>query len=63
MMPGASPHTKTQKDADALLVRIYDFLRWLKESYAVKGVTLASLVYDSLARSFAARPADGPGDW
>jgi hypothetical protein len=63
MMPGASPHIKTQKDADALFFRIYDFLRWLKESYAVKGVTLASLAYDPLARSFAARPADGPGDW
>jgi hypothetical protein len=63
MMPGASPHTKTQKDADALLVRIYDFLRWLKENYAVRGVTFGSLAYDPVARSFAARPADGLGDW
>jgi hypothetical protein len=63
MMPGASPHTKTQKDADALLVRIYDFLRWLKENYAAKGATLASLAQDPSARSFPVRPAGGRGDW
>ncbi|MDR2695277.1 MAG: hypothetical protein LBC79_02725 [Deltaproteobacteria bacterium] len=63
MMPGASPHTKTQQDADALLGRIYGFLRWLKENYSVQGVTLASLAHDPLARSFPARPAARHGDW
>ena len=63
MMPGASPRIKTQADADALLVRIYDFLRWLKERYSARGVTLASLAHDPLARSFPARPADAHGDW
>jgi len=63
MMPGASPRIKTQEDADALLARVYDFLRWLKESYSATGVTLASLAHDPLARSFPARPAGGYGDW
>jgi len=62
MMPGASLRIKTQEDADALLGRIYDFLRWLKEAYSAKGVTLASLAQDSPARGFPARPA-GHGDW
>ena len=63
MMPGASPHIKTQADADALLARVYDFLRWLKESYAAQGVTLGALAQDPLARGFPARPADRRGDW
>jgi hypothetical protein len=63
MMPGASPHTKTQEDADALLTRIYDFLRWLKETYAAKGVTLASLAQEPSARNFPVQPAGCSGDW
>jgi hypothetical protein len=61
MMPGASPRITTQEDADALLGRVYDFLRWLKETYSAQGVTLASLAED--LRGFPARPADGYGDW
>ncbi|MDR0239359.1 MAG: hypothetical protein LBI88_03885 [Deltaproteobacteria bacterium] len=63
MMPGASPRIRTQEDADALLVRVYDFLRWLKESYGALGVTLASLAHDPSAHGFPARPAGGYGDW
>jgi hypothetical protein len=63
MMPGASPRITTQEHADALLGRVYDFLRWLKESYSATGVTLASLARDPLAQSFPARPADECGDW
>jgi len=63
MMPGASRRIRTQEDADALLGRIYDFLRWLKEAYSAKGVTLASLARDPLARSFPARPSDGHEEW
>ncbi|MDR0466532.1 MAG: hypothetical protein LBH94_04150 [Deltaproteobacteria bacterium] len=63
MMPGASPHIKTQADANALVRRIYDFLRWLKESHAVQGVTLASLAQDTPERTFPARSAAGVGDW
>jgi len=61
MMPGASRHIKTQEDADALLARIYNFLRWLKETYSAQGVTLASLAHDP--QRFPARPADEHGDW
>ena len=63
MMPGASLRIRTQEDADALLVRVYDFLRWLKETYRAQGITLASLAHDPLAQSFPTRPADGCGDW
>ena len=63
MMPGASPHIRTQADADALLARVYDFLRWLKEAYSAMGITLGSLAHDPLARDFPARPVDGCGDW
>jgi hypothetical protein len=63
MMPGASPRIKTQADADALLARIYDFLRWLKERHDAQGVTFASLAQDAPGRSFAARSARGVGDW
>ena len=60
MLPGASPHTRKQEDADRLLARIYDYLRWLKESFAVQGVTLGSLADEAL--NF---PEQGPadGDW
>jgi hypothetical protein len=63
MMPGASPHTRTQKDADALIARVYNFLHWLKETYSAQGVTFASLAHDPPAQSFSARCADGYGDW
>ena len=63
MMPGASPHIKTQADADALLARIFDFLRWLKQSYSAQGVTLASLTQDPPAQNFPTRAASGHGDW
>jgi hypothetical protein len=63
MMPGASPRIRTQEDADALLVRVYDFLRWLKEAYSATGITLASLAHDPQAQRFPTRPADGCGDW
>ena len=63
MMPGASPHIRTQEDADALLVRVYDFLRWLKETYRARGVTLAALAHDPLARSFPALSSGRTGDW
>jgi len=60
MMPGASPRIREQADADALLVRVYDFLRWLKETYCATGVTLASL---ARSPNFPVRPANEYGDW
>jgi hypothetical protein len=63
MMPGASPHIRTQEDADALLARIYDFLRRLRENFPVRPVTMSSLFRDSAARHFAVRDAAADGDW
>jgi len=63
MMPGASPRIRTQEDADALLVRVYDFLSWLKETCCAQGITLAALAHDPTAQSFPMRPAGECGDW
>ena len=62
MMPGASPHVRTERDADRLFARIYDFLRRLKEDFAVRPVTLSALPDAPEARNFAERGA-APGDW
>ncbi|MDO5484205.1 MAG: hypothetical protein Q4F27_04780 [Desulfovibrionaceae bacterium] len=62
MLPGASPHVPNQAAADALLHKIFAFLRWLKEHFPVKGVTAAELRAEAAMLGFAARPS-GQGDW
>ncbi len=59
MLPGASPHTRTQEDADALLTRIYDFLRALREKYDVLPTTLGALPEDPAAAGFPVLPGEG----
>ena len=62
MLPGASPNVPDQAAADALLQKIYDYLRWLKENFKVRGVTAAQLHAEAGALDFPQRPA-GRGDW
>lgn len=62
MLPGASPRIRTQKDADTLFTRIYNYLRRLKDEFSVRPVTLSSLFTDPVAQSFAVR-GNGTGDW
>jgi hypothetical protein len=62
MMPGASPHVKTEQDADRLLARIRDFLRRLKEDFAVRPLTLSALPDTPEARNFPER-GPLPCDW
>ena len=51
-----------QAAADALLQKIYDYLRWLEENFKVRGVTAAQLHAEAGALDFPQRPA-GRGDW
>lgn len=60
MLPGGSPHIPDQAAADALLAKIYRFLRWLRTSFPVQGVTVHDLQRE--ASRFPLRPA-GAGDW
>lgn len=43
MMPGGSPHTATEKDAERFLQRIASFCKWLRGNYKVQGVTASEL--------------------
>ena len=62
MLPGASPNVPDQAAADALLQKIYGYLRWLKENFKVRGVTAAQLHAEAGTLDFPQRPA-GRGDW
>lgn len=62
MLPGGSPQTPDQAAADAHLAKIASFLKWLRDTLPVRGVTAARLREESGPESFPSRP-DGPGDW
>ena len=62
MLPGASPNVPDQAAADALLQKIYDYLRWLRRNFNVRGITAARLRAEAPDLDFPQRPA-GRGDW
>ena len=43
MLPGGSPHVPDEAAARAALTKIFSFCRWLRETFAVEGVTLTGL--------------------
>lgn len=62
MLPGASPNVPDKTAAAALFKKIYSFLRWLKENFAICAVTAAQLRSAAASLDFSARPP-GKGDW
>lgn len=61
MLPGGSPNIPDQKAADALLDKIVGYLRWLRETWTVRGVTLTSLYSEPDFPALAAGVRQG--DW
>lgn len=43
LMPGGSPHTPDQAASDALLAKLVNFCRWLRENYDPTGVTASAI--------------------
>ncbi len=62
LLPGASPHIRNENDADRLIKKIYNYLKWIKEKFPVQGVTAAQLYGMPLAFP-RAHPGKGQGDW
>lgn len=69
MLAGASPNVPNQKAADALLQKIDNYLKWLRENFAVQGIHLSTLHSDPIAATFptlSPKPAlcgQEAGDW
>lgn len=66
MLPGGSPHVPDEAAAQAALDRIFGFCVWLREHFAVEGVTATRLRALAPELGFARRdtaPASGGGDW
>ena len=66
MLPGGSPHVPDEAAATAALEKIFGFCRWLREHFAVEGVTLTALRALAPELHFPrheALPDSGRGDW
>ena len=64
MLPGGSPHVPDEAAARAALDKIFLFCRWLREHFAVEGVTATRLWELAPELDFARRDgAPGGGDW
>lgn len=61
MAPGASPHIKTEADAERLLARITGFCEWLRSEFEVEGITADKT--PRLGLVFPRYPLNGPGDF
>lgn len=64
LLPGASPHVPDQAAADAALAKIREFCVWLREQFAVEGVTATRLWELAPGLRLPRHSGDGRGgDW
>lgn len=61
LMPGGSPHTPNQAASDALLAKLTNFCRWLRQNFDLSGIT-ASAVADLPCVSWPVR-TPAASDW